>query len=122
LLSVAITLSILGPAVAAQLCHDGKREVSGIVGGRQPPGRAEEEWVRAGSSGIAVALAAIVVVGVLAVVVNLWAAVGDTQISAAGWVAMALGVLVALALGIGLMALVFFSSRHGYDETDRDRR
>jgi protein-S-isoprenylcysteine O-methyltransferase Ste14 len=78
--------------------------------------------VRAGSAGIATALAAIVVVGVLAVVASLWASVGDAQISAAGWVAMVLGVLVALALGIGLMALAFFSSRHGYDEADRDRR
>ncbi len=78
--------------------------------------------MRAGPTGFAVALAAIVVVGVLAVVVSLWASVGDTQISAAGWVAMVLGVLVALAVGIGLMALVFFSSRHGYDEADRDRR
>jgi len=30
-------------------------------------------------------------------------------------------VLVALALGFGLMALVFYSSRRGYDEADRDR-
>ena len=29
---------------------------------------------------------------------------------------MVLGVLVALAVGIGLMALVFISSRRGYDE------
>jgi hypothetical protein len=68
-----------------------------------------------------VALATIVVVGVLAVVASLWAAVGDTQISAGGWAAMVLGVLVALAVGIGLMALVFFSSRHGYDEPDERR-
>ncbi|MGC2414114.1 MAG: hypothetical protein WA459_15615 [Stellaceae bacterium] len=78
--------------------------------------------MRTGLTGFAVALAAIVVVGVLAVVLSLWASVGDTQISAAGWVAMVLGVLVALAVGIGLMALVFFSSRYGYDEADRDRR
>ena len=78
--------------------------------------------MRAGATRIAVALATIVVVGVLAVVASLWAALGDTEISAAGWAAMVLGVLVALALGIGLMALVFFSSRHGYDEADRDRR
>lgn len=78
--------------------------------------------MRAGAGGIAVVLAAIAVVGVLAVVASLWASVGNSQISAAGWAAMVLGVLFALALGIGLMALVFFSSRHGYDDPDRDRR
>jgi hypothetical protein len=36
--------------------------------------------------------------------------------SAAGWFALVLGVLVTLALGIGLMALVFISHRRGYDE------
>ena len=73
------------------------------------------------STWIAVAAAAIAVVAVLAIVSGMWAAIGDVDISAAGWVAMALGVLVTLALGIGLMALVFISSRHGYDEADRDR-
>lgn len=33
-----------------------------------------------------------------------------------GYVAMALGVLFSLVVGIGLMALVFYSHRHGYDE------
>ena len=33
-----------------------------------------------------------------------------------GWVALILGVIVSLAVGGGLMALVFVSSRRGYDE------
>ncbi len=33
-----------------------------------------------------------------------------------GYVAMTLGVVFSLAVGIGLMALLFYSSRHGYDE------
>ena len=37
------------------------------------------------------------------------------QMSAAGYVAMALGIVVTLALGVGLMALVFHSSRKGHD-------
>ena len=32
---------------------------------------------------------------------------------------MGLGVVVALALGIGLMSLVFLSNRRGYDEAAR---
>jgi hypothetical protein len=33
-----------------------------------------------------------------------------------GYVAMTLGVLFSLIVGCGLMALLFYSSRHGYDE------
>ncbi len=73
------------------------------------------------SSWIAVLVAVIVVGAVLAVVVSMWAAIGDAEISAGGWVALVLGVLFALGLGFGLMALVFISSRRGYDEPD-DRR
>ncbi len=43
-----------------------------------------------------------------------------------GYVAMALGILFSIVIGFGLMALVFYSHRHGYDEraqgaTDADR-
>jgi hypothetical protein len=39
-----------------------------------------------------------------------------------GWVAIAGGVIASIGLGIGLMALMFYSSRHGYDEGDDDPR
>jgi len=77
--------------------------------------------VAARSSWIAVLVAVIAVVAVLAVAASMWAAIGDAEISTGGWIALVLGVLVALALGFGLMALVFISSRSGYDEPD-DRR
>ncbi len=32
------------------------------------------------------------------------------------YLAMALGILFSVLIGCGLMALVFYSSRHGYDE------
>jgi hypothetical protein len=70
---------------------------------------------------IAVALAITVVVAVVVVIAEFWSGIGDSEISFAGWLAMGLGILVTLALGIGLMSLVFFSSRSGYDETsERD--
>ncbi len=56
------------------------------------------------------------VFAVVAVVAELWSGIGDTEISLAGALAMICGVVVALALGIGLMSLVFLSSRRGYDE------
>jgi hypothetical protein len=42
--------------------------------------------------------------------------------STAGWIAMLLGVIATLGLGIGLMALVFISNRRGYDELGGPRR
>ena len=68
------------------------------------------------SSWIAVAIAIIVVIVLAALMAGVWSSVADAGISAAGWIAMVLGVLATLALGIGLMALVFISSRRGYDE------
>ncbi len=45
-----------------------------------------------------------------------WMAVGDTALSGHGILALVLGVLASLGLGMGLMFLVFYSSRHGHDE------
>jgi hypothetical protein len=47
---------------------------------------------------------------------SLWMSVEAPAIPATGYVAMALGIVFSLLVGCGLMALVFFSSRHGYDE------
>ena len=37
------------------------------------------------------------------------------SMSVAGYVAMAFGIIVTLALGAGLMALMYYSSRHDRD-------
>jgi hypothetical protein len=34
----------------------------------------------------------------------------------AGYIAMTLGIVFSVVIGCGLMALVFYSSRYGYDE------
>lgn len=64
---------------------------------------------------IAVAAAIAAVIVVIVMMANVWTGLGDTGMSEGGWVALVLGVVVTLALGIGLMALVFISSRRGYD-------
>lgn len=64
-----------------------------------------------------VAAAAVLLIGT--VIVAVWTGIGDSDISGAGWLAMGLGVIVTLALGVGLMALVFISNRRGYDEIGR---
>jgi hypothetical protein len=45
-----------------------------------------------------------------------WTLGNGADVPASGYVAMALGVIVSLAVGFGLMALIFYSSRKGYDE------
>jgi hypothetical protein len=44
-----------------------------------------------------------------------WNLHGDLQMSGHAYAAMVLGVALSLALGMSLMALVFYSSRRGYD-------
>jgi predicted permease len=45
---------------------------------------------------------------------------GGDPIPFYGYVAIAGGVLFSLLIGGGLMALVFYSSRYGYDDLSRD--
>lgn len=47
-----------------------------------------------------------------------WTAIDAPPIPAIGWAALIGGVVVSLALGVGLMALVFHSHRRGYDEIE----
>jgi hypothetical protein len=48
-----------------------------------------------------------------------WAAIEGPPLPVEGQVAMGLGIVFSLVVGCGLMALVFYSSRHGYDEAAR---
>lgn len=45
-----------------------------------------------------------------------WVSVSGPPMPATGYIAMTLGVVFSLVVGCGLMALLFYSSRHGYDE------
>lgn len=54
-----------------------------------------------------------------------WLSISGPPMPAVGYVAMTLGIVFSLVIGIGLMWLIFYSSRHGYDEpsrTDDERR
>jgi hypothetical protein len=72
--------------------------------------------------GMAVLLIVVVVMATLG-----WNSAAGTDVPPIGYAAMAAGVLFSLLVGVGLMALVFYSSRAGYDEPaklivpDRDR-
>jgi ABC-type transport system involved in multi-copper enzyme maturation permease subunit len=45
-----------------------------------------------------------------------WTLGNGTDVPTSGYAAMAFGVIISLAVGFGLMALLFYSSRKGYDE------
>jgi ABC-type multidrug transport system permease subunit len=71
---------------------------------------------------IAVGAAVAVVVLLIVLMTSFWSGLGDSGMSEGGWVALVLGVLATLALGIGLMALVFISNKRGYDDPGGDGR
>ena len=79
------------------------------------------------SAGSKSALIGVIVAGVALLAVGTIVAValsgiGEVEMSAAGWGAMLLGIVLTLALGLGLMSLVFISHRRGYDERSDHRR
>ena len=67
------------------------------------------------------ALAILVLLGILAGAVWVGHTGGDRLAAwscrAWGWLMMGLGIFFTVSVGGGLMALVFYSSRAGYDET-----
>jgi hypothetical protein len=61
-------------------------------------------------------VAALLSASAIAVAYSAWKALADVQMSTSGYIAMILGGLAAFAVGAGLMALLFWSNRNGYDE------
>lgn len=48
--------------------------------------------------------------------VQVWTAMSGVRMSGWGWTFLVAGIVVTVGLGVGLMALVFYSSRHNYDQ------
>ena len=67
----------------------------------------------------AVILTLVVLLGLLAwagwYAIGAWNAMAGVSMSPLGWFFMVLGVVVTFMVGAGLMALVFYSSRHDMD-------
>ena len=47
--------------------------------------------------------------------VKVWSSMAGVHMSGWGWLFLVLGIVVTISLGAGLMALVFYSSRHDMD-------
>ena len=65
---------------------------------------------------IVLAILAILLIGTGFSAMSAWNATADVEMSMHGWIALGLGTFFSLVIGCGLMALMFYSSRHGYDE------
>jgi prolipoprotein diacylglyceryltransferase len=52
----------------------------------------------------------------VAYAIHAWSALDGVGISTTGWVFLVLGVFFTVLVGGGLMALLFYSSRHHYDQ------
>ncbi|MCS6878775.1 MAG: hypothetical protein N2038_08225 [Geminicoccaceae bacterium] len=70
--------------------------------------------MRGGWLVIAVLLLLLAASGVVAL--RLWRELEGVSIGPEGWLALIGGVAVTSILGVGLMALVFFSHRRGFDD------
>ena len=70
------------------------------------------------------ALLLLFLLGVLGLVVGwtvwAWQQTAEVEMSVHGYVAMTLGIVFTLLVGCGLMALMFYSSRSGYDDRVSD--
>jgi hypothetical protein len=82
--------------------------------------------VRLSAKSASVAKIALVVVPLLALLAaagwyaaHAWVSVAGPPMPANGYIAMVLGVVLSVVVGCGLMALLFYSNRHGYDEPHR---
>ena len=71
----------------------------------RPPSQRAAAWV---GVVLILVLAAIGIYG--------WASLGDVEMSGGGYVALLVGLIGLIGLGGGLMALIFYSHRHGYDD------
>jgi len=65
-----------------------------------------------------------ILLGLLALTIGValwaWQGIGEVPISGHGLIALGLGAALTALLGAGLMALMFFSSRRGYDDRASD--
>jgi hypothetical protein len=87
----------------------------------KPTAGPSNAWTSFGTPVLVVAL-----LGILALAAwyasRAWTSVVGPPMPTTGYVAMTLGVVFSLLVGFALMALLFYSSRHGYDDRASERQ
>jgi hypothetical protein len=70
------------------------------------------------SAGTIAVIAALIIILLAALwfAVSAWTQVSGPPMPPVGYAAMIMGIVFSLVVGCGLMALLFYSSRHGYDD------
>jgi hypothetical protein len=120
--------AVAASAVPATGAFGRKRAGDRLAGGERArldhPGSSFADPTRGADSSMMLRTLILAGVGFVALVVFLaWVMGGFAGLSGKGVVALTLGILFTGALGVGLMALVFFSDRSGRDdEVDRAGR
>jgi hypothetical protein len=98
----------------------GVLEQVGVMKRTDSKGRTLTETTMSARMGVGSWIILIVLLSLLvatgAVVYLGWTLGNGADVPTSGYAAMALGVIISLAVGFGLMALLFYSSRRGYDE------
>jgi hypothetical protein len=79
------------------------------------PRNISDQAVGMGGIAVLVFLFAVLLLAIVTAMAG-WTSAGDAQMSIHGWIALGLGTFFSLAIGCGLMALMFYSSRSGYDD------
>jgi hypothetical protein len=84
---------------------------------KSSPGKAStrKSWSALGTAALIAALFGILAAAVW-LAVRTWMSAQGAPIPPVGYAAMAVGVVFSLLVGFALMALVFYSSRYGYDD------
>ena len=73
-------------------------------------------------SGMVIAALVAILAGSVWFAVEGWTGIDGPAMPVEGFVALGAGILLSLIVGVGLMSLVFYSRRHGYDDAaDRGR-
>lgn len=68
------------------------------------------------SSKLGLLVASVLSLSLLSVAVYLWLSLGDVEMTTSGYLALVAGGVATIGLGVGLMSLVFYSNRKGFDE------